>query len=130
MQINSDSDLEKLGPGYLYDVDSGDVNLPDVKLFLDQVIEVMECMNQQEMVDLQNKDEEEYKAEMEKRFPQFSFRYYAIFQKIISGDDITPLIEMLAQIERVKCGEIDIEEAEKNIGQSLANKYVYPTFNK
>lgn len=129
-QVLSEDQLGSQGPGYVYDVEGGDVSLPDTEQLLDSVIEIMECMDTSEMKQLKDTDEAEYKLEMEKRFPQFSFRYYSIFQKVISGDDITPLMGMLAQIEKVKRGELTIDEAEKYVGESLAKKYVYPKLNK
>ena len=114
----------------IYDVEGGDVNLPDVQQVLSQVIEVLEYMTTEEVLDLRSEDNDKYVEHMEEKFKTFSDRYYGLFRKLISGEDITPLMQMLAEIEKVKDGEKTIEEAEKTIGESLAEKYVYPNIGK
>ena len=105
-------------------------NLPDVGDVLSNVEAVLEYMCNDELIELKNKDEDEFDRHMEEKFPAFSFRYYALFKKIISGEDITPLFSMLGGIERIKKGDITIEEVEKDLGEELAEEYIYPHLNK
>lgn len=105
-------------------------NLPDVKELLNNVEKILEVMCEDEMINLKNEDENDYNKAMEERFPAFSFRYFALFQQIISGSDLTHLFSMLGAIERVKKGELSLETAEKNLGEELAEEYIYPHIGK
>lgn len=115
-----------LEPGYVYDIDEdAPINFPDVNKLLADIILILEYMNIPEIKLLKSKDNNKYKMKMETKFPDFSMRYMSIFDKIISGDDISMLLEMLSQIELVKSGSKNIESAEKFIGERLANKFVF-----
>jgi len=113
-------------PWFVYDVDDGDANLPDVPVLLNRVIEILKFMSTDEMIELKANDEPEYIIVMENKFESFADRYYALFRKIISGEDLTPLMNMLAAIESVKDGKETIEDAEKRLGEDLAEQYIYP----
>lgn len=113
------------GPGYVYDIEGdGEFNLPNVPELLDNIIKVLTCMNTKEMKELKRIDEAKYTEAMEMKFPDFSFRYYGVFLKVISGEDITILLEMIRQIERAKSGKVKIEDVEKEVGKRLADKFV------
>lgn len=117
---------------YVYDME-GDYNqsaLPNTEKLMDEVIKILEVMNESYYKELRIKNNKQYVVEMEKLFPDFSFRYFALFMQVISGEDITPLIGMLLQIDRLKRGEVSIEDAEKCVGESLANRYIYPNIKK
>jgi len=139
------NDLEGLNPEFIteeqiklkpnqqaiiYDVESGEVNLPDVQEILSKVIEILEYMTTDEILELRSKNKDEYEEHMEEKFVPFSDRYYGLFKQLISGKDITPLIEMLTEIEKIKEGNTTIEEAEHRIGRSLEKKFVTPNLNK
>ena len=113
---------------FIYDmdagVDAGVVNLPDVNVLLANVIEILEYSNSREMVDLRLADKVKYGDEMEKKFPAFSKRYYALFQQILEGEDLSPLLMMFAKIENIKSGRKTIEQAEKELGDELVDRYV------
>ena len=124
------------GPGFVYDPQGIDPYgsetpcFPDVGKLLDDVNSILECMCTSEMMELKKKDKNEFQTKMEQQFPDFSFRYYTLFLKLLSGEDITPLMSMLATIEKIKSGSLSMEEAEQGIGESLARKYVLPKLNK
>jgi hypothetical protein len=112
----------------VYDVPEGEANienLPDVKILLKKVTEILEYMCTDEMIALKNEDTGEYNKQMEEKFSVFSNRYYSIFHKLLSGEDLTPLFSMLAAIEKVKNGEVTMETAEKQLGNILAKKYIH-----
>jgi hypothetical protein len=115
------------GPGYVYDPEGeGPPSFPDVPELLDNVSKILTYMCEPEMVELKKKSKEEYTLHMEQQFPDFSFRYYTLFLKLMSGEDITPLMYMLAMIEKVKSGELLMEDAEKAVGEGLARQYILP----
>lgn len=131
-----DEELKKQGKaGIVYDPsgmmngesnEAPPVNLPNVNSILDKVYEILQYMDDNNMIKLKNEDDKKYIKKMEERFPAFSDRYYSLFQKIISGDDLTHLFSMLAEIEKIKSGSKTIEDAEKDLGQQLAQQYIYP----
>lgn len=106
------------------------VNLPDVGKILSEVMKILEYMTTDEMIDMKSQDLAAYEEQMESKFPEFADKYYAVFKKVISGEDITPLFKMLVGIDKVNRGEKTIEEVETNLGKELANKYVLPVINK
>jgi len=112
------------------DTDDTPVNLPDVNVLMDQITLILEYMVTDEMKQLKVSDYPTYEEQLELKFPQFAEKYYAVFKKVISGEDITPLFEMLAGIERVKKGKETIEEVETELGKKLAEKYIFPVIDK
>lgn len=117
---------------YVYDME-GEYNqdaLPNTEQLMDEVINILSITTQPKYKALRIQDNKQYVAEMEQLFPDFSFRYFALFMQVISGEDITPLFEMLLQIDRLKSGSITIEDAEKNVGDVLAKRYIYPNVKK
>lgn len=126
-------DLDKgpeKGPGYVLNLDGGEPNLPDVPKLLDQIIKILEYISSDEAIKMKNKDQDEFLNHMEEKFADFSFRYYAIFRKLLSGEDILPLFKMLAEIEKVQKGVKTLDTVEKELGEELANKYVYSKIKK
>lgn len=101
-------------------------NLPDVGNVLDKVMEILEYMLDDSIKKMKSSNINEYNSHMENKFSEFSNRYYGLFQKIISGEDITPLLSMLASIDKVKSGSATLETVEEQLGEELANKYIYP----
>ena len=128
-EVISEADLEGK-QGIVYDIEAGESELPDINMVLDKVAEILEVCGQKDMIELKKKDSELYEKTMEDKFPEFSDRYYALFQQLLTGNDITPLLRMLVEIEKVQKSEQTLEEAEKMVGQSLADKYIYPNFKK
>jgi len=110
---------------FMYDLDNTTGNLPDANSILDSVILILEYMNTQEMIKLRNLNKMVFESTMENKFQDFAMRYYSVFKMIMSGDDITPLFEMLKVIDNVNIGKISYENGEHNIGQYL-NKFLPP----
>ena len=128
-----DTQLKEQGKkGIVFDPSGGlengvaPINLPNVNEILDKIVEILEYMGKDEIIKLKQEDDGEYSKHMEEKFPAFSFRYFSLFQKVISGDNLTHLFSMLGAIERIKKGELTAEEAEKNLGEELAEEYIYP----
>lgn len=119
-------------PGFVYDID-GDFsmeNLPNIEQLADKVLEILEYATQPEIKKLRADDINEYTMHMEKRFSKFSDRFFAIFQKIISGENVSPLFYMLDKLQKVQSGKMSIEDAEKDVGMELYNSFVKDTIEK
>ena len=117
-------------PGYVYDIENETPNMCNVPTMLDNIADVLEYMCEDEVQELKKKDDAEYTAHMEAKFHEFSDEYFSVFQKIITGDDLTPMFGMLAMIERIQNDELSFDDGEKMVGEQLAHQYVIPAINK
>jgi len=100
--------------------------LPDVPKLLKTVIEILEYMKTDEVSAMKEEDFGDYSNHMETKWPEFADRYYSVFQKVISGEDITMLLRMFAMLENVGRGHMSLESAERQLGEELAQQYIYP----
>lgn len=112
--------------GMVYNPADGEPNLCNVDEMLNHVALALEAMLEDEMVLLKESNPPAYEEKMEQRFPEFALHYYAVFKKVISGEDITPLFQMLAEIDKIHKGQKSLEQVEKELGEEYANKYIYP----
>lgn len=98
--------------------------LPDTTKIADTVIDILEVMNTNEMIKLQKQDKIIYEDEMEKKFQDFANRYRSMFMRIISGEDIETLVDMLEAIEDIKSGK-NQDEVENKLKEDLEEKFIY-----
>lgn len=98
--------------------------LPDTTKIADAVIDILEVMNTDEMIKLQKQDKIIYEDEMEKKFQDFANRYRSMFMRIISGEDIETLVDMLEAIEDIKSGK-NQDEVENKLKEDLEEKFIY-----
>ncbi len=94
------------------------------KIFQLQLL--LEYMCTDDMRELKEKSPVEYEEHLEQKFESFCNSHYRLFKLILEGGDISPLIGMLGQIEKVKKGELTFEQANAQILQGLAVKYNVP----
>ena len=118
-QFVSGNQLDK--NSLIYDPTSGGIpdTLPNIELILDEIIKILECMNTEEMQILKSSNKTLFDQVMEEKFPQFSERYYGMFQMVLSGEDISPLFKMLDVIGSINSGHTSFEDGEKNVGTYL-----------
>jgi len=131
-QFISEEEIKKNPNAIIYDPfnEHAAPNLPNVPEVLDQIIEILEYMSQDNIKKMKNTDPNGYEMHMETKFEKFADRYYGLFKKVSSGDDLTPLLSMLEAIEKIKAGKITMEDAEANLGDELAERFVYPKLSK
>lgn len=67
---------------------------------------------------------------MRESFPSFYEEYPFLFKKVIARQDLSMLEPMLKAIEDIYEGKRVDKEAANEIGEQLAEKYLYPTFGK
>lgn len=129
----TEEDIKKMGGGgggggggvsMVVDFDKLETQLPDTQLLLSKVVDIMECMDTKEIRELKKKDKNEYEQVLERKFPKFSFRYYGLFKKVISGDDLSMLFKMVKAIDKVNNNELSLDDAEFGLGEDLAYKYI------
>ena len=121
-----------VAPGFVYDpyrepAENEEVNLVDTGSILNNVQDLLEYMCADEMKELKEKSPVEYEEHLEQKFESFCNRHYKLFKLILEGGDISPLMGMLAQIEKVKKGQLTFEEANAQVLSGLASKYNVPT---
>lgn len=121
-----------VAPGFVYDPYSGsttndEVNLSDTGVVLNSVHTLLEYMCRDDMRELKKKSPLEYEEHLEQKFESFCNAHYRLFKLILNGEDIKPLIGMLAKIEKVKKGELTFEQANAQVLKGLAEKYNVPT---
>lgn len=104
--------------------------LPDPNVIAHKVYEILEYMSSDEMINIQIKNFAEYQKRMEMQFPDFSTRYSALFDQIITGDNLEILFTMLESIEQIKSGNIDQADAEENIKKDLEERYIKPNVSE
>jgi len=117
-KLVTEDEIKKSG-GTIYDVESEPLNLPNAKSLSDELIQILEFMDTNEMALLKKTDNTAFNQAIEDKFPTFALKYYSILQKIINGEDITPLFEMIKVIDTVNYGNKSAEDGEKDVGKYL-----------
>lgn len=56
--------------------------------------------------------------------PEMVERYPELFRKIISGEEITPLLGMIALLDKIGAGEVSHHGASVAVGRALAERYM------
>lgn len=101
-----------------------------VKTITDNIVNILEFMNIEQIKELKKRDMTIYEKTIEETFPDFTKKYYAVLKLLMSGDDITRLLQMLSQLEKVENNEKTREEAINNIREELNNEYIYTVIKK
>lgn len=108
----------------VYDNSENEQNLANVDYILTNIIPVLEYMKEPHMKELKKENIEEYKEQLEEKFKPFSDEYFSVFQKVISGDDLSPLLQMLAMINKIKSNECTLNQAEEIVGIELMKNFI------
>jgi hypothetical protein len=96
----------------------------------DQVKIIQQLVNTDLCDTLLREDKMKYLEHMKSVFPNFSEKYMSLFKKIIYKEDITMLEPMLKNIDDLQNGTADEKDITANIGETLAEKYLYPVLGK
>jgi hypothetical protein len=67
--------------------------------------------------------------QIREKVPEFAERYPELFQKLIKGEDLSPIQSMLAMLDRMGEGNITQHQASVIIGKKLVDKFVNPQLN-
>ena len=109
--------------------DKPDVSKINVDYILDTVVSIMEKMLEEDIQKLKDEDNNKFIQKLEDEFPDFCDKYYSLFRTVIDGNDLTNLYKMLEMIVKVQDKNISIETAEKQLGEELAEEYLYPNLS-
>lgn len=69
---------------------------------------------------LQNNSQNETKI----KFKDFENRYPSVYKKIVSGDDLSKMLDMLQTLAKIRNGDITKDDADKMYGNQLAKEYI------
>lgn len=94
-------------------------NFPKTEELTLKIVEIMEYMNTIKMKEMRKNNFIEYRENMEKEFPEFSYTHFMFFKKIISGDDLTFMFEMIEELEKIENGTRNFEESKNILGKKL-----------
>ena len=104
--------------------------LPDSEELLDTIAKIRIRMKTEGAKDAKKRGYMTYIVYMAKYFPEFEEKYPTLFKKILQEEDIDKLGSMLDMIDRMRNQTIARENAEKILGEQLAEEYVYPVLGK
>lgn len=96
----------------------------------DQIKKILEFSLTDEQLYLKETNFELYKYRFESNFPEFNQSFPTIMKKIINGDDLKYLEKMLDAMDAIEENKVTKEQAEKVLGEELAEEYLYPLVNK
>lgn len=122
------SDEVDTSNGIVFNPADGTPNLVNPNKMFTDITNILEAALQPDVAALKDDEPEEYEKILEEKFPEFAMHYYATFKKVISGEDIQPLLQMLAQIEKIRSGQRTLEAVEEEFNEDLREKYIYPKF--
>jgi hypothetical protein len=91
---------------------------------------IQEMMNSDKCMLMEVEDKIKFTNFMREAFPTFYEEYPFLFKKVIARGDLSMLEPMLKAIEDIYEGKRVDREAANEIGEQLAEKYLYPTFGK
>lgn len=72
----------------------------------------------------------DFEMEIMESCPEFYQSHPFLVKKLCKRDDLSMLNKMLNQLEKVELGNTSLAGVELNLGEELANKYLYPVINK
>lgn len=72
----------------------------------------------------------EYQIYVEDTFPEFNKKYPTIVKKLLFQEDLELIELYFTFMNKIRNNELDQKTAEKQLGEMLANKYLYPKLNK
>jgi len=90
---------------------------------------IIRMINTDECINLEKEDVAKYREFLYKLFPTFASDYPSLFKKVIFRQDLSMLETMLQSIEDLHKGRSE-KDITTNIGETLAEKYIYPVFGK
>ena len=87
-------------------------------------------INTYEFQEMKNNNNKEYKNYLIQIFPTFYEMYPTLFSNIIDNKDLTFLESMLEGIIKINENKDLKDNIEKDLGEQLAEKYLYPNIKK
>ena len=102
----------------------------DPKQIRKNVLEILEYLNTEEIKEIIISNPEQLKYKVETKFTEFNQNYPTLVKKILQGDKLYYLDRMLDAMEAIQSNKVTKLEAEKKLGEELAEEYIYPVVDK
>lgn len=99
--------------------------LPDTDKIINEVAAIRLRLKDPEIIELKKKDELAHRLKLEKEFYHFFEKYPSLFKQVYQGGDLDMLAQMLCAIDNIKANNVSVASAEKELGEQLAEKYLY-----
>ncbi len=107
-------------------------NLPDIDNLMNTITDFMEYINKPEMLKLEKSNKNEFEQHVDKKFSEFSYRYYGIFKMLLNRhnrkDNLRKIIEMIERLQNVKEGKSTIDDEFYDFKEELNNEYIYSKY--
>jgi hypothetical protein len=106
-----------------------DIN-QEIQSIRDTVDFLQQIVNTEKLKEMKEDNKNEYQNYLIQLFPTFYETYPTLFDNIIENKDLTFLEPMLEGIMKIN-GNKDLKDGiEKDLGEKLAEKYLYPNIKK
>jgi hypothetical protein len=106
-----------------------DIN-QEIQSIRDTVEFLQQIVNTEKLKEMKKDNKKEYQNYLMQLFPTFYETYPTLFDNIIENKDLTFLEPMLEGIMKIN-GNKDLKDGiEKDLGEKLAEKYLYPNIKK
>jgi hypothetical protein len=97
----------------------------NVEFIKSNVSEIQEIISQNP-----NTDPFDLELKFMESHAEFYQQHPFLVKKLCKKEDISMLFTMLSNLSQVENGEKSLASVELNLGNQLANKYIYPKMNK
>jgi hypothetical protein len=109
----------------MYNVMNNFKTIDELQQFKDSISMIKKFISTPVFISLKKSNYNQYVKELETIFPIFAENYNSLFTILISGENVEMLDVMLDSIADIAAGKISKDEAEKELGDVLASKYMH-----
>lgn len=88
--------------------------------------EIKKTMNTEEFQLLKLQNEKLYVTRLEEKYFDFHYSHVLIFKYLVNNEDMSFLEMMLQNLEKIRDKKVQRYKGELNVGNQLAEKYLYP----
>ena len=106
-----------------------DIN-QEIQSIRDTVDFLQQIINTETLKQMKSNNNNEYQTYLIQLFPTFYESYPILFNNIIQNKDLTFLESMLEGIKKINENQDLKDSIEKDLGEKLAEKYLYPNIKK
>ncbi len=100
----------------------------DIDWIKNNIKSIIDKINSMEMEGVT--DPFEFEMTILESYPEFYQSHPFLVKKVCKRGDLSMLYKMLDQLEKVETGNKSLAGVELNLGEELANQYLYPVVNK
>ena len=102
----------------------------EIQSIRDTVDFLQQIVNTQKLKEMRENNKNEYQNYLMQLFPTFYETYPTLFDNIIENKDLAFLEPMLEGIMKINENKDLKDDIEKDLGEKLAEKYLYPNIKK